>query len=212
MIFTVEGNIGAGKTTFLKSLENVVFEKEHIVVYEPVDEWMNAKLHKDGPSIFEMYYTDKQRYGFMFQMYALQTRMMHMAKTVAENPDKVIICERCHLTDFEIFASMLHDQKIINDAEFMVYKSWYYSMIDLIKPHINGVIYLQVEPDVCVKRIMKRNRQGEQNISFAYIQQLHDQHESWLVGKQNNYKVLVIDGVDSVSKVVNFINHSIQTF
>jgi deoxyadenosine/deoxycytidine kinase len=215
MIFTIEGNIGAGKSSLLKLLEQVKFDKEHVIVFEPIDEWMRAKPVEGGQSIFEMYYDDKQRYGFMFQMFALQTRVKHMAEIIANNPGRVIVCERCHLTDCEIFANMLHDQKIINDAEYFVYKSWYEFMIETVRPHVHGIIYLRVDPEVCVKRILKRNRQGEENISTTYIQQLHIQHEAWLAGKEQiEYPILDIDGnindiecID-IGSIIEFINHN----
>jgi deoxyguanosine kinase len=211
MIFTIEGNIGAGKSSLLKLLEDVKFDIEHVVVYEPVDEWMNAKPDPDGPSIFELYYKDKMRYGFMFQMYALQTRIKHIAEVVNDNPGKIIICERCHLTDYEIFAKMLHEQSIINDSEYFVYKSWYNFMVQTTGAHINGVIYLKVNPDICVKRIIKRNRQGEEAIDIDYIKQLHEQHEHWL-GNVNVEKedVYVVDGNNDgdvdVHRIINFVN------
>jgi deoxyadenosine/deoxycytidine kinase len=36
MIFTVEGNIGSGKTTLIGELKALKFDKPHIVVFEKV--------------------------------------------------------------------------------------------------------------------------------------------------------------------------------
>lgn len=213
MIFTLEGNIGAGKSSLLAKLENLKFNKEHIVVFEPVDEWMQAKATPTGPSIFEQYYADKKRYGFMFQMYALQSRMQHMLNVIVENPNKIIICERCHLTDNEVFAQMLKDDGTISFEEYFVYKSWYDFMMSVVHPQIAGVLYLQVSPETCVNRIMKRDRNGEQNIQISYIKQLHAQHENWLTFKTNNYPVHVIDGSGSpdsinLDSIKEFIDHN----
>ena len=215
MIFTIEGNIGAGKSSLLKLLQDVHLDKKHVIVLEPVDEWMRAKPVDGGASIFEMYYEDKHRYGFMFQMFALQTRVKHMADIIANNPDAVIVCERCHLTDYEIFAKMLHEHEIINDAEYFVYKSWYDFMMVTVKPRVHGVIYLRVAPEVCVERILKRNRQGEENIDITYIQQLHGQHEAWLSQKKViDYPIINVDGngesID-IGSIIDFINRNIQS-
>lgn len=217
-IFTLEGNIGAGKSTLLAALENQKFSQDHVVVFEPVNEWMNAKPSgADGPSIFEMYYADKKKYGFMFQMFALQTRMAHMAEIIENNPNKIIICERCHLTDREIFAKMLAEQGIISEQELYVYNRWYETMMRTIKPKIGGIIYLQVAPEVCVNRIMKRNRGGEENIDIAYIRRLHASHEQWLTQNNNqNFPVHIVDGnaattnID-LAQITAFIDHSIAT-
>lgn len=207
-IFTLEGNIGAGKSTLINLLEHAKFNKKHIVMLEPVDKWLNTRPHPDAPSIFEMYYNDKQKYGFLFQMFALQSRMDHLNKVMQENQDNIIICERCFLTDFEIFASMLHSQKVINDAEYFVYKAWYDFVMSIIQPKIKGIIYLAVEPEICVKRIIQRDRKGEENIDIAYIKQLHKQHESWL-NNQEQHPILRVDGngeCQDISPIIEFVN------
>ena len=213
-IFTLEGNIGAGKSTLLKQLEHIQLDKKHVILLEPVDTWMSIRPEPDQPSIFEMYYKDPERYGFMFQMLALQTRMEFLYKIIKDHPtDTVVICERCFLTDFEVFAKMLLDDKIINNAEMHVYKQWYNFLLDIIKPSVKGVLYLQVEPDICVERIAKRHRKGEEKIDIDFIKKVHKQHEQWL--NTASYPVLHINGNgETVDKtpIIAFINHSIGDF
>lgn len=222
-IYTLEGNIGAGKTTLISKLRDIKLKKPHIVLLEPVDTWMSTRTSDDQPSIFEMYYMDKSRYGFMFQMLALQSRMEFLYKTVQENPDKIIICERCYLTDLEIFAKMLHSENIINDAEFLIYKKWFDFLIGILKPNLKGVLYLRVEPDICLARIVKRHRKGENNIDIGYIDKVHQMHETWLCAdidnNQSSLPVCCIDGnaelVDDrysegvLETIVEFINRNI---
>ena len=63
-LFTVEGNIGSGKSTFMNVL------KEHlkhingvpvVFVEEPVDEWLTIQS-KDGKSMIELFYSNKEKY------------------------------------------------------------------------------------------------------------------------------------------------------
>lgn len=177
MLIFLEGNIGAGKTTLLSKLaENPEYE----VVYEPVDEWMSMRATPTSDSIFELYYKDKQRYGFMFQMVALQTRISHIQKILSSNTNKIIISERSYFTDHEVFAKLLHDTKIISDDEYFVYKMWYDFLIGMLNPKVSGIIYLKASPQTCCSRITKRNRTGEGQIDFDYVKQVHDQHETWL--------------------------------
>lgn len=212
MLFSLEGNIGAGKSTLLKKLETTRFAKDHIILYEPVDEWLN--LRPEGPntmSLFEKYYTDKKRYGFMFQMYALQTRIEHLSKTIKENPEKIIICERTHFTDSEIFAKMLAKDNIMDASEYFVYQCWSDHCKKLMSDVVKGVIYLRADPPTCMTRIAKRNRNGEDSISVHYIKTLHTLHDEWLMAPQGNPPVCLLDGnVDEdnvdVDSIVNFIN------
>lgn len=218
MLFTVEGNIGAGKSTLLKKLETTEFAIPHVILYEPIDDWLNVK--PEGPnstSLFEKYYNDKRRYGFMFQMYALQTRVNHMLKTLEENPDKIIICERTHFTDSEIFAKMLYKENIMDKTEYYVYKSWYDDCNARLTGIVKGAIYLRADPPTCMTRIAKRNRDGEDNISVHYIKTLHDLHEEWLLPQlpsQPQLPVCTIDGnVDEsqvdITSIINFVNSQI---
>jgi deoxyadenosine/deoxycytidine kinase len=224
MIFTLEGNIGVGKTTALKVFETQLkFDIPHVVVYEPVDDWLKVKAAGQDKSLFELYYEDKVRYGFVFQMYALQTRFEHLIDTIKANPGKIIICERTPLTDCEIFAKMMYEQGFMSPDEFMVYENWYTFITKLVSPHIRGIIYLRSDPSTCVGRIISRKRNGEDGIQLSYLDNVHKQHEAWLnVGNggnggqssASNIPRLVLDGNNKdntahIEKVQQFIADSI---
>jgi deoxyadenosine/deoxycytidine kinase len=68
-IVSVEGNIGVGKTTMLDNIENYIRKTELriIVMREPIEKW--TKPDKDGVSILEKFYKDKEKYTFSFQVY-----------------------------------------------------------------------------------------------------------------------------------------------
>jgi deoxyadenosine/deoxycytidine kinase len=211
-LFTVEGVVGAGKTSFLNALKKVKFSKPHIVVLEPVDEWMKLRLDgADQPSIFEKFYNDKERYGFMFQLYALYTRIKQIIDVHANNPDAIIICERSYLSDKYIFAQLLREMKLLTNDEHHVYLLWH-DMSTRISPKLDGVIYLNTDPSTCVSRIIQRQRKGEEKISFDYINNLHRLHED--LAKSVNIPVCMIDGnihsnsteyeTEVIEKVVRF--------
>ena len=83
-MFYIEGNIGAGKTTFIKLfqkyLENVL--KDSHLILEPVDSWLNTKDSK-GKHILEYYYEDPKKHGFTFQMTCTSTPSTRTAATTA---------------------------------------------------------------------------------------------------------------------------------
>ena len=200
IIIPVDAGIAVGKTTLLKRLQHTVasanLDRPCIIEQEPVDQWMDVKPPGMQESIFEMYYRDKQKYGFAFQMLALQTRFEQLRKLKNDNPSAIIICERSPLTDCAIFAKMLRSQGIISPYEFEVYMKWYTFVMDILQPDIRGIIYLRADPDVCAARITKRNRQGEDKIDIAYLNMLHEQHEQWLMNPAEPLPipVCVIDG------------------
>jgi len=213
MLFICEGNIGSGKTTFLNKLRDVHFIQPHVIVLEPVDQWMkqnvkNNKGDEQSVNFLELFYEDNIKHCFTFQMFALQSRMEYTLKIIQENPGKLIICERSPLTDCEIFAKMLFEKGILSAEDFCVYKKWYDFMLELIKPNIIGILYLQVEPNLCAKRIMQRNRDGEKNISLDYLQTLHDKHEKWL--NNDNTEFVEIINNDDIEKTINFVNRTVE--
>ena len=59
IIIYIEGNIGAGKTTFLSLLVNILkllklqLNKKCKLVYEPVNEWLNT-FDSDGENILKI--------------------------------------------------------------------------------------------------------------------------------------------------------------
>jgi deoxyadenosine/deoxycytidine kinase len=174
------------KHQLLKKLESVTFNSPHIILYEPVDEWLNVKPTGETSSLFEKYYGNKEKYGFMFQMFALQTRLQHLSQVLKQHPDTIIICERTHLTDAEIFAKMLERDKIIDSYEYYVYKAWFDYAAATLHGAIKGAIYLRAEPPTCMERIAMRNRSGEDAISVHYIRTLHSLHDEWLSAENPN--------------------------
>lgn len=220
MVFFIEGNIGAGKSTLLKKLEEC--NANINVIYEPVDSWMNMKAPGSSESLFELYYKDKARYGFMFQMVALQSRIAHIIRVTEEatkvNENTIIVCERSFLTDHEIFAKMLHNQKIMSDEEYYVYKMWYDFFIELLKPIVHGIIYLRTSPETCYKRMQQRNRHGEEGVKLEYLQELHEQHENWLWQPQTQKyleNVFVVNGdvenLQITNRMLEFLQNSIPS-
>jgi deoxyadenosine/deoxycytidine kinase len=188
MIVSIEGNIGAGKTTFLQYLQK---NPENIIIYEPVDDWLALKDSKTGVSIFEKYYEDKERNGFLFQTMALQTRFENLVKMSRKHKGRVMFCERSIYTDFHIFAKVMASQGNLSDLEMQVYKKCHKFMCELAdEVHIGGMIYLKASTEVCMQRVRKRNRLGEDGITSDYLGDLHDAHENWLMDPQQNVMVL----------------------
>jgi deoxyadenosine/deoxycytidine kinase len=81
MKIVIDGNIGSGKTTQLDILTNENFQ----VVKEPIEKWP-----------LDLFYSDPERWGFLFQLIILQT--LQCLPT-----DDMVIYERCPLSSKEIF-------------------------------------------------------------------------------------------------------------
>ena len=196
MLISIEGNIGTGKTTLLKSLQNNKYKS----VYEPVDEWGDW---------LNLFYKDK-RNAFGFNMKILHS---YQSKLKDEN----IISERSPFTSKEIFYKLALKEKFSSYCEYNLYCDYY----DLLARIPDYFIYIQTDPEVCLERIKNRNRKEEENISLEYLKELHKYHENvynpknFIVGRGSpikNKNIIIIDGnqnrfgvLNDVRKAVNLI-------
>lgn len=212
-VFTIEGGIGAGKTTFLKSISEAKFCKSHCVVFEPIDKWTNVDTFSQpyNLNMLEMFYNNKAKYAFMFQMLTLQTRITTLIDAVKNNPEKIIFCERSYISD-AIFANMLYSNlKLITEEEYTVYNHWWHLAQETINNtcDVIGSIYIKTSPHVCVDRMIHRDRSCERQINIDYMHHLHLLHEEWY--NKTTLSTYVVNGdVESkdinISSIVSFVN------
>ena len=195
-IYSIEGNIGSGKSTLIKFMKkNVKWFKHRKIIYlqEPVKTW---ETFTDGKlNIIEKFYENQKEWAFSFQMMAYISRISQLKKTVQKYPQSsyIIITERCIETDKNVFAKMLHDDDKIHPINYQIYLKWFNEFVyDL---PIQSYIYLKTEPEICLQRIIKRDRKGE-TISLDYLKKCHSYHNDWLDKKNNK---LVIDVTQKMS-------------
>jgi deoxyadenosine/deoxycytidine kinase len=191
-IFSVEGNIGAGKTTFLERLGQVW--PEATIVFEPVGTWMTIK-EKDGTSLLDHFYADKKRWSYTFQTAAFLTRILDTervleTKAASESGPRIVITERSVLTDRHVFAEMLHRNGDMTDMEHDLYLRWYDRYAS--KMPIRGILYLTTTPAVSLERIETRGREAEAGIPRAYLDDLDSQHRLWLSLKRRFLSIVCL--------------------
>ncbi|MBA3752356.1 deoxynucleoside kinase [Candidatus Dependentiae bacterium] len=182
--FVVEGNIGAGKSTFLKVIQNFLNAQ---VVMEPHEKWQNV----GGHNLLDNFYADPERWSYTFQMYAFITRTMERKNAALRNSKPFQILERSVYSDRYCFAQNCYELNVMSELEWNLYKECYDWLIDSYTVKPNGFIYLQTDPEVCYKRLLKRNRFEEAGVSLDYLQRVHDKHESWLIKKEGIAQFLV---------------------
>lgn len=192
-IVSVEGNIGSGKSTILKALRERYHEIDGIpIVYvdEPVGQWEQIKS-KEGKNMIELFYANPSKYAFSFQMMAYISRLTMIKNAVQANPTSVILTERCLLTDYAIFASMLHEQGHLLEEEFEIYKMWFHTFQQEIP--IASIVYVRCDPTTAFTRCKSRARVGEE-IPLDYLTKCHEKHEKWIEPEQPNVlRKLVIE-------------------
>lgn len=220
-IFSVEGNIGSGKSTFVKHLENYNTSNKYLENYnisnkydclflqEPVKSWEEITDENNIP-ILTKFYTNPKKYSFPFQMMAYISRLSILKESKEKNQDKKIITERSLDTDKFVFEKMLYDSGMIEEVEHKIYNKWFYDFQK--ETRINAIIYIKTDPEICFKRVLKRNRKGE-TIELDYLKNCHKYHENWI--NNVDIPVLIIDGNkentnDNISKNIIETNNFIS--
>jgi deoxyadenosine/deoxycytidine kinase len=174
----VEGNIGAGKSTFLRLLQEN-FSAQFI--FEPHEEWQNI----GGHNLLDKFYTDKERWAYTFQSYAFITRMRADEQGVKTSSHNTHILERSVFSDRYCFAKNCYEMGVISTLEWKLYQEWFEWLIESRNYRPDGFIYLQTDPEVCFQRMLIRNRSEESTVSIDYLTMIHQKHEDWLIAKTN---------------------------
>lgn len=212
-IISIEGNIGAGKTTIINDLEEMMFSDKSVVfLREPVDLWEKIKDEK-GETILQKFYANPEKYGFAFQVMAFTSRLDMVMRCINDNPDcDVIICERSLEADYHVFAKMLHNTGIIDDISYQVYKGMYDHFTT--GNMADAVVYIDADADVCHERMTKRARLGEEGVSLEYLLKCEKYHREWLLAIPED-RILhlhcnadkVTSGIDWLFKIKEFVSH-----
>jgi len=176
--FIVEGNIGAGKSTFLQIIQQYLHVQ---VVREPHTKWQTVGGEHN---LLDAFYKDMPRWAYTFQTYAFVSRVIEQEQHAKRNPYVIQVLERSVFSDRYCFAKTAYESGNMNALEWKLYQEWFAWLVDGYIPKPAGFIYLQVDPAICYERLRKRNRSEEEMVPLDYIQKLHMHHEQWLLYKE----------------------------
>lgn len=191
-MYIVEGNIGTGKSTFLKLLAQNV---PHVaVVYEPRQHWQKD----DGVSLLSNFYHDPHRWAYTMETLTMICRVReHLNEQKNRSPYRVM--ERSIYSGHYCFAQNDFDNGFMNETEWSIYNQWFNFLVPNHCQAPLGFIYLKTNPAISHERIKKRNRGSEAGITLGYLQQINDCHNAFLIEKKGvlpmlkEVPVLVLD-------------------
>lgn len=170
---TIEGNIGAGKTT----LSNLL--SRHF----------NAKLileeFADNPFL-PKFYENPEQYAFPLELFFMAERYKQL-KELLQTKD---MFHNVTISDYLFTKCLLFAKVNLKEEEFLLYQK----LFDIINPQIiqpDLLVYLHAPIDKLKANIKKRNRGYEQNIPAEYLFSLQETYTQYI--KQHNIKTLFID-------------------
>ncbi|XP_026822340.1 deoxynucleoside kinase-like [Rhopalosiphum maidis] len=194
----VEGNVGSGKTTFLEQFAEC---PNVYLVKEPVHKWQDVQGH----NFLGLMYKDPKRWSFAFQS-IVQRTMLELHQARPKYPGQNIkIMERSIYSARNIFVENLYKDNLMAAPEYSVLDAWYKWLIGNVEIESDLIIYLRTDPEVAYQRIKTRNRFEEKDVSFEYIEHLHNLHDKWLnvhnTDVPKNIPVVIVDANQSMDSV-----------
>jgi len=173
-IVWIEGLIGSGKTSLSKSLADMLKMR---VMYEPVDE--NPYLHD--------FYVNPKRWAFAMQIHLLGIRAglqdLASEEVMWGFQYNGVILDR-GLPGDNAFCKLHVKAGNITEREYETYRVLYRHRTNRLKPP-SIMIFLDVEPEVALRRIKERARGAEVNIDIKYLSDLRDCYYDLLVELSN---------------------------
>ncbi len=170
---TIEGNIGAGKTT----LSNILAQK------------LNAKLileeFADNPFL-PKFYEKPDQYAFPLELFFMAERYKQL-KDFLNTQD---LFQQVTISDYLFTKCLLFAKVNLPGEEFRLYQK----LFDIIHQQISVpdiLIYLHAPVQKLQDNIKKRNRSYEQDIKDDYLFNLQETYTSYI--KQHNIKTIFID-------------------
>ncbi len=180
-MYIIEGNIGAGKSTFLKLV------KQHFpeisIILEPVKDWQENTL-------LSKFYTEPKRWAYTMELSIMISRVKeHLVEQ--KKIDSLVLIERSIYSGYYCFGENDYDNNFFNNIEWTIFQEWFKFLVVGHCTPPNGFIYLKVAPETAHQRIQKRNRSSEESIPLSYLQELDNKHEKFLIQKKGILKELV---------------------
>ena len=184
---TIEGNIGAGKTTLAKMLA----------------EEFNANLileqFADNPFL-PKFYQNPDKYSFHVELSFLASRYKQLTN---ELPFKNLF-KTFTIADFYFAKSLIFARATLSNNEFKLYRE-IFNIIYKSLPLPDIFVYLHEEPKKLKENIIRRGRPYEQDLDENYLQKIQEGYFRFMKENQNLKCVIIdINGRDFVRHQVNY--------
>lgn len=170
---TIEGNIGAGKTTLAHILSK--HYNARLILEEFAD---NPFLPK--------FYENPTQYAFPLELFFMAERYKQL-KDLLQTKD---MFQNITISDYLFTKCLLFAKVTLFDDEFRLYQK----LFEIINPQIiqpDILIYLHTPVHKLQENIKKRNRDYEQSIPNDYLFSLQETYTQYI--KQHNIKTLFVD-------------------
>ncbi len=170
---TIEGNIGAGKTTLAQMLQ------------KELDANLILEQFADNPFL-PKFYADKDKYSFPLELSFLAERFKQL-KEMLNTRD---LFNQFVVSDYLFIKSKLFAKVNLQEDDYKLYET-IFDIIYLNLPKPDLIIYLHAPLSKLKSNIKLRGREYEQNIADEYLVDLQNAYLQLL--KSEQFKTLIIN-------------------
>jgi deoxyadenosine/deoxycytidine kinase len=170
---TIEGNIGAGKTTLA-----------HLLAKQ-YDARLILEQFADNPFL-PKFYENPRQYAFPLELFFMAERFKQLKEMVQQKD----LFQSVTITDYLFTKCLLFAKVNLSDDEYRLYQRLFDIILQqLLQPEI--VIYLHAPVSKLQENIRKRNRSYELNIPDEYLFSIQETYTHYI--RQHNLKTLFVD-------------------
>jgi 2-amino-4-hydroxy-6-hydroxymethyldihydropteridine pyrophosphokinase len=172
-LISIEGNIGAGKTTL-----------STMIAHD-----FNAKLilerFADNPFL-PKFYEDQARYAFPLEMSFLADRYQQFM----DDTSQFDLFKNFMVSDYDIFKSLIFAKVTLQREEYNLYRKVFNFMYkEVKKPEI--YLYLYQNTERLLANIKKRGRDYEQNIDPEYLEKINRGYLDFIKSHQDQNSLII---------------------
>ncbi|MFN8544538.1 MAG: deoxynucleoside kinase [Candidatus Binatia bacterium] len=178
----VEGPIGVGKTALARRLAS---EFGVPLILEQGE---------DNPFL-RRFYEDSRKHAFQAQLFFLLERYRQQQELARHDA-----CRSGAVGDYLFAKDAIFAALNLQPEELALYEQ-VYTLLDARIPRPDLVIYLEARPDVLLRRIRKRDRDFERNISPVYLERLTEAFRNFF-HRYTDAPLLVVNCSD-----IDFVEH-----
>ncbi len=197
---TIEGCIGAGKTTLAKKLA----------------EDFNGKLileEFEGNPFLPKFYEDPERHAFPVELYFMAERFKHLKNLLSEGD----IFKSFTVSDFLFQKSLIFATNNLKEDEARLYRMLF-DIINSSLPKPDIILYLYAPVEKLQQNIKRRGRDFEKNITSEYLENIQRAYLDYFK-MQNQSRVVLLntsalnfaDNQADYDKVVEVLNDDFET-
>lgn len=170
---SIEGNIGAGKTTLAHLLSK--HYNARLILEEFAD---NPFLPK--------FYENPHQFAFPLELFFMAERFKQLKELIQQKD----LFQNLTISDYLFTKCLLFAKINLPDDEFRLYQRLFEIMYQqVVQPDI--VLYLHSPVNKLQQNIRKRNRPYEQKIQDDYLFKIQETYTHYI--KQHNIKTIIID-------------------